>query len=52
MKKNKDKYTTFLVFHSGNVIMSGLSKEYMEDTFNLFMNIVKTCKDKIEEKLD
>lgn len=48
----KDKYTTFLVFHSGNVIMSGLSKEYMEDTFNSFMNIIKSCKDTIEEKLN
>ena len=49
---SKDKYTTFLVFHSGNVIMSGLSKEYMKDKFEIFMNIIKECKNVIEENLD
>ena len=47
----KDKYTTFLVFHSGNVIMSGLDKPHMESTFNEFINIINECKSSIEEKL-
>jgi len=49
---DKDRYTTFLVFHSGNVIMSGLSKDHMEKTFNEFIHIIETCKSQIEEKLD
>ena len=49
--KQKDKYTTFLVFHSGNVIMSGLDKSHMEDTFTEFINIINDCKSVIEEKL-
>ena len=49
--KQKDKYTTFLVFHSGNVIMSGLDKQHMEDTFTEFINIINDCKSVIEEKL-
>ena len=47
----KDKYTTFLVFHSGNVIMSGLDKQHMEKTFNEFISIIDDCKPSIEEKL-
>jgi len=47
----KDKYTTFLVFHSGNVIMSGLDKVHMESTFNEFIGIINECKPHIEEKL-
>ena len=48
---DKDRYTTFLVFHSGNVIMSGLAKPHMESTFNEFINIIDECKSSIEEKL-
>lgn len=47
----KDKYTTFLVFHSGNVIMSGLDKQHMESTYNEFLSIIKECKPVIEEQL-
>lgn len=49
--EQKDKYTTFLVFHSGNVIMSGLDKAHMESTFNEFIGIINDCKSSIEEKL-
>jgi TATA-box binding protein (TBP) (component of TFIID and TFIIIB) len=49
--EQKDKYTTFLVFHSGNVIMSGLDKTHMESTFNEFIGIINECKSSIEEKL-
>ena len=48
---NKERYTTFLVFHSGNVIMSGLSKPFMEDIFNEFVKIINGCRGIIEEKL-
>jgi len=47
----KKKYNTFLVFHSGSVIMSGMMKETMEEHYNLFISIMKTWQPKIEEKL-
>lgn len=49
--EQKTRYTTFLVFHSGNVIMSGISKPMMEDTFNEFIDIIKKSRQHIEEKL-
>ena len=49
---NKKRYNTFLVFHSGNVIMSGMIKKYMENEYNRFINIIKSCRPTIEEKLD
>jgi hypothetical protein len=48
----KRRYNTFLVFHSGNVIMSGMTKEVMKPIFEGFLTIVKKCKDTIEEKLE
>ena len=35
-EKNKQRYITFLVFHSGNVIMSGTMKEHMEPFYYKF----------------
>ena len=49
---NKKRYNTFLVFHSGNVIMSGMTKKYMKDVFNDFISIIEKSKDEIQEKLD
>ena len=49
--KQKEKYTTFLVFHSGNVIMSGVTKQLMENTYDEFIKIINSCKPEIEEKL-
>lgn len=49
--KNKKRYNTFLVFHSGNVIMSGMVSKYMENVYNNFVNIIKQNKDNIEEQL-
>ena len=49
---SKKRYNTFLVFHSGNVIMSGMIKKYMEDEYNRFIGIIKQCRQNIEEKLD
>ena len=50
--KKKKKYNTFLVFHSGNIIMSGMIEELMEPAFNIFQNIITDSKNLIEEKLD
>jgi len=47
----KKKYNTFLVFHSGSVIMSGMTKETMRNDYNLFMSIMKTWKKNIVENL-
>lgn len=51
-KKKKKKYNTFLVFHSGNIIMSGMVEELMKPDFIKFKNIIQECKHLIEEKLD
>ena len=48
----KKRYNTFLVFHSGNVIMSGAVKEFMEGPYYRFLDIIKECQTEIEEKLD
>ena len=48
----KKRYNTFLVFHSGNVIMSGAVKEFMEGPYYRFLDIIKECRPEIEEKLD
>lgn len=50
-EKKKKRYNTFLVFHSGNVIMSGMIKKYMEKTFYNFMKTIKNCEKIIKEKL-
>jgi len=47
----KKKYNTFLVFHSGNVIMSGMTKETMKDHFDCFQGMIREWRDQIEEKL-
>ena len=48
----KKRYSTFLVFHSGNVIMSGMITKYMEPIYYKFIKIIASCKNIIEEKLD
>ena len=51
-KLNKDRYNTFLVFHSGKVIMSGITADFMRDEYKYFLKIMKTCYHKIREKLN
>lgn len=51
-EETKQRYNTFLVFHSGNVIMSGMVQKYMRPVFNDFVNIIKNARNEIEEKLD
>ncbi len=50
-EKCKTKYNTFLVFQSGNVILSSPHKECMRDTYHKFLDIVRNCRDQIEEKI-
>lgn len=50
-KINNVRYNTFLVFHSGMVIMSGLNDEFMRDIYYYFIDIIKDSYDKIEERL-
>ena len=50
--KKKQKFHTFLVFHSGKVIFSGMTKELMEDTYYFFIGLISKMKNNIEEKLD
>ena len=51
-EKNKTHYNTFLVFQSGNVILSSHHKECMRDTYHEFLNIIHRCRDHIEEKIE
>lgn len=51
-KLKDDRYNTFLVFHSGKVIMSGLTVEFMRDVYYYFLDIIRGAYDKIEERLD
>lgn len=48
----KKKYNTFLVFHSGQFIMSGMHEETMRDDYYQFMNILKNHQTDIRETLD
>jgi uncharacterized UPF0160 family protein len=50
-KKNKKKYNTFLVFHSGNIIMSGIMKETMKRDFEVFQSLLMKWRPMIEEKI-
>ena len=51
-KTSKTKYNTFLVFHSGKVIMSGMEASYMKNVYYNFLDIIRDCYDIIEERLN
>ena len=51
-KLKKQRYNTFLVFHSGKVIMSGMDSVFMKDVYYEFLNIIRDCYDVIKEKLE
>ena len=51
-KLKAKRYNTFLVFHSGNCIMSGLTKEFMEPVYKYFTGLIREGYDEIEERLD
>lgn len=50
-KLKSDRYITFLVFHSGKIIMSGLTREFMRDEYKKFIDILKIAEEDIKEKL-
>ena len=50
-KLNNPRYNTFLVFHSGKVIMSGLTYIFMKDIYYYFLDIMRESYDRIEERL-
>ena len=51
VKENKDRHVTFLVFQSGNVIMSGMNEMFMEKYYNIFFDIIEQNKDKVMDKI-
>ena len=51
-KLKKSRYNTFLVFHSGKTIMSGMEATFMHDEYYEFLNIIRDCHDIIEERLE
>lgn len=50
-EKKKDKYTTFLVFRSSKVIESGRYAPCMKNSYDAFIDLMKTNRSLIEEKL-
>jgi hypothetical protein len=50
-KLNKERYNTFLVFHSGRTILSSMNAKYARDSYYYFLKIIRTCHKEIEEKL-
>jgi TATA-box binding protein (TBP) (component of TFIID and TFIIIB) len=47
----KERYNTFLVFHSGKVIMSSLCEDFARDEYYNFLDIINKNRDQFEEKL-
>jgi len=47
---NKTRKNTFLVFHSGKTIMSGMVLKYMEEPYNNFIQVIESIKNDVEEK--
>lgn len=46
----KKKFNTFLVFHSGTIIMSGMMLETMKEHYEQFMGFITKWNDRIREK--
>ena len=51
-KLKKKRYTTFLVFYSGKIIMSTISQDFGAKPFHDFVNILRTKRHIFEEQLD
>lgn len=51
-KINKKRFHSFLVFHSGKVIMSGLTANIKKPVYDKFLRIIRQAYDHIEERLD
>lgn len=48
---NKCRYNTFLIFHSGNIIMSGYNTLFMKDCYKQFRKLLQDNRKHIEELL-
>jgi len=51
-KIEKERHNTFLVFHSGKCIMSGMSSFCMKNSYVSFMEVIDKCRDVVMEKLE
>ena len=51
-KIKKERFNTFLVFHSGKIILSAMCEEIMKPAYHEFINIIRDCYDLIEERLE
>ncbi len=51
-KKKKDKHTTFIVFSSSEIILSGRYEENMKEMYEFFVSEVIKNKKRVEEKLN
>jgi len=49
---SKKRRNTFLVFHSGTAIMSGMTIQYMRDIYDRFIDIIKKARPLIEEHIE
>ena len=49
--KKPQKFNTFLVFHSGKILMSGMIEENMTHDFHMFHNFLKIHQSKIKENI-
>lgn len=47
----KQKFNTFLVFHSGKIIMSGMCEENMNEHFSFFRKFIQENRSEIEEQI-
>lgn len=50
-KLKKERYNTFLIFHSGKAIMSGLNADFQRRSYNDFIDIIRSCYHLIKENL-
>tara|TARA_Y100000591_G_C21841091_1_gene705679 strand:- start:1469 stop:2350 length:882 start_codon:yes stop_codon:yes gene_type:complete len=51
IKENKHRHVTFLIFQSGNVIMSGMNEVFMEKYYNIFCDIIKNNRNQLVDNL-
>lgn len=50
-KLDKERFNTFLVFHSGKVIMSSMCEEFARETYYEFLDIIKANYKQFQETL-
>ena len=50
-KLKKERHNTFLIFHSGKAIMSGINSEFQRRSYYEFLDIIRKCYSIIKENL-